>query len=167
MFWIWFLAETAYFPLGDFPDEAVRLVLMLYKNNRVFIAGKNNLFLLPASNCNEDLTFLPMKHSLSFVVRKPFKNMPRLKRDAEKRKLHFLSVWFEDMNIKQRLKYVAAGHDRTMNNFVNHKIAPMIQKKIDTEWAEYERRGREKLARQGKDVKPKELSAASVLPPVG
>lgn len=72
--------------------------------------------------------------------------------ESEKdRRSRFLSVYFDDPNIKRRLRAAAKGEGRTPNNFVNVHIVPLIEKALETAWADFERRGREELAKEGDD----------------
>jgi len=62
---------------------------------------------------------------------------------------HFLSLWLEDPQLKRRLRAVAAGDDRTMNNFINHKFVPLLEEAINSKWRDLEKKGRERLVKEG------------------
>jgi len=60
-----------------------------------------------------------------YIVTIPMKTQPTRMSPGE-RKAHFLSLWVEDVTVKPRLTAMAELEGRTMNNYFNHYVVPLI-----------------------------------------
>jgi uncharacterized protein (DUF1778 family) len=45
----------------------------------------------------------------------------------KKKKNHFMSIWLEDPDIKEKMKKAAKEEGRTLNNFINTYIVPEME----------------------------------------
>lgn len=56
------------------------------------------------------------------------------RRNSDERKKHFLNIWADDPELKAKMRAVARADGRSLSNYFNRHVVPIILANLDKKW---------------------------------